>query len=185
MVTHVISDNPDILSTNSQGLPVGPPSPWTPSQTPSPATSTSNIDSTDRRNRPTAPNSRAEAIRAKARTARSDSTVTVVDKARRFGIKEGNIWSLSKTTQWLLKYKATYGLPKVSGNKEKSRSEKKQLITPAVKLEGENNSGRPVYKELSSWPVLRFDGKPGSSPFSLPETQSGRHHGWWQWRCWN
>ena len=165
----MISDNPDISSTNSQGLPIGPPSPWTPGQTPSPATSTSTIDSTDRRKCPTAPNSRAEAIRARARTsARSDSSATVLDKARRLGISDSNIWSLAKTLQWLLKYKAKYGFSKGSGSKEKSKSEKKQLVAPAIKLEDDTSLSRPVYAELKSWPVLRFDGKPGSSPFSLP-----------------
>ena len=172
-VTHVISDNPDITSTNSQGLPIGPPSPWTPSQTPSPATSTSAIDSTDRRKCPTGPNSRAEAIRARARTsARSDSSTSVLEKARRLGISDSNIWSLSKTLQWLLKYKAKYGFSKGSGSKEKSKSEKKQLVAPAIKLEEEASLNRPVYAELKSWPVLRFDGKPGSSPFSVPSSNS-------------
>ena len=171
----MISDNPDISSTNSQGLPIGPPSPWTPSQTPSPATSTSAIDSTDRRKCPTAPNSRAEAIRARARTsAKSDSSATVLDKARRLGISDSNIWSLSKTLQWLLKYKAKYGFNKGPGSKEKSRLEKKQLVSPAIKLEDETSLNRPVYSELKSWPVLRFDGKPGSSPFSLPSNSKQR-----------
>ena len=172
----MITDNiGDISSTNSQGLPIGPPSPWTPSQTPSPATSTSAIDSTDRRKCPTAPNSRAEAIRARARTsARSDSSATVLDKARRLGISDKNIWSLTKTLQWLLKHKTKHGLSKGSGSKEKSRSEKKQLISPAIKLEDENGLSRPVYKELTSWPVLRFDGKAGCSPFSLPSNSKPR-----------
>ena len=174
-MTHVISDNPDISTTNSQGLPIGPPSPWTPSQTPSPATSTSTIDSTDRRKCPTAPNSRAEAIRASARKlARSDSSASVLDKARRLGISDSNIWSLNKTLQWLLRYKAKYGSSKGSGSKENSRSEKKQLISPAIKLEDEDALNRPVYSELKSWPVLRFDGKPGSSPFSLPTNSKQR-----------
>ena len=166
-VTHVISDNPDIPSILSPALPIGPPSPWTPSQTPSPATSTSAIDSTDRRKCHTAPNSRAEAILAKARTPVGDSG-SVLEKARRLGIK--NIWSLSKTIQWLLKYKTKYGFNKSGSNRdrEKSKSEKKQLVHPAIKLEEESNNSRPIFAELKSWPVLRFDGKPGSSPFSLP-----------------
>ena len=170
-VTNVITDQ-EILSINSQGLPIGPPSPWTPSQTPSPATSTSTIDSTDRRK---CPNSRAEAIRARARTStRSDSSATVLDKARRLGIPDSHIWTLTKTLQWLLKQKAKFGLNKGSGSKEKSRSEKKQLVSPAIKLEDENGLSRPVYKELTSWPVLRFDGKPGSSPFSVPSNTKPR-----------
>ena len=165
----MISDNPDIPAVHAQTL--GPPSPWTPSQTPSPATSTSAIDSTDRRKCPTAPNSRAEAILAKARTPISighSSSGSVVEKAVRLGIK--HIWSLSKTIQWLLKYKTKYGFHKLDASKEKSKSEKKQLVHPALKLEEDSPNSRPIFSELKNWPVLRFDGKPASSPYSLPST---------------
>ena len=169
----MISDNPDIPLAHSQAL--GPPSPWTPSQTPSPATSTSTIDSTDRRKCPTAPNSRAEAILAKARTPIGighSTSGSVVEKAQRLGIK--NIWSLSKTVQWLLKYKTKYGFNKSDVNKEKSKSEKKPLVHPAIKLEEDICSSRPVFCELKNWPCLRFDGKPTSSPFSLPTNSKQR-----------
>ena len=169
-VTHVISDSPDWkfpISTPSHTA--GPPSPWTPTQTPSPATSTS-VDSADRRRCVTAPNSRAEAILAKVKGSgsRLPSTSSVLDTAKRLNCQ---IWSQTKTLAWLAKFKAKYGSIKAGGKVEDSKSEskiKRVLSSPCIKLENEVKNTRPVYSELKQWPALYFDGRPGSSPFSVP-----------------
>ena len=173
-VTHVISDTPESKFPTSQTqCPVGPPSPWTPTQTPSPATSTSAVDSERRKCPLTAPPSRAEAILAKVRNtgkAKSTTTGSVLEAAKKFNCQ---LWTLSKTLQWLTKFKVKYGSSKANSSSRSGseiKVEKKHLIAPAIKLENEANNTRPVYLELKSWPVLRFDGRPGSSPFSIPSS---------------
>lgn len=166
-VTHVISDTPESkFPSSAQSCGVGPPSPWTPTQTPSPATSTSAVDS-DRRNR--APlSSRAEAILAKVKnsSSRANTSASVLETAKRLNCQ---IWSLAKTLQWLTKFKVKFGSVKVSSRAPENKLEKKRLVPPSIKLENETpNWTRPVYLELKSWPELRFDGRPGSSPFSVP-----------------
>jgi len=169
-VTHVISDSPE-WKFPSAACTAGPPSPWTPTQTPSPATSTS-VDSADRRRCVTAPNSRAEAILAKVKGSgsRLPSSSSVLDTARRLNCQ---IWSQAKTLAWLAKFKSKYGSIKPSSltkDKEGKSDSKAQrvLASPCIKLENEVKNTRPVYQELKQWPVLYFDGRPGSSPFSVP-----------------
>ncbi len=167
-VTHVISDTPESKFPVSQGGAVGPPSPWTPTQTPSPATSTSALDS-DRRKCSTAPPSRAETILSRVRNSgsRLTNSNSVLETAKKLNCQ---IWSLAKTLQWLTKFKAKYGSVKVSSRKTETRVEKKTLLPPALKLENEAQLTRPNYLELKAWPVLRFDGRPGSSPYSIPSS---------------
>jgi len=167
-VTHVISDSPEWkFPVSTAACTAGPPSPWTPTQTPSPATSTS-VDSADRRRCVTAPNSRAEAILAKVKGSGSKvaSTSSVLDTARRLNCQ---IWSQAKTLAWLAKFKSKYGNIKSSTKDREGRSDTKKVLTsPCIKLENEVKNTRPVYQELKQWPVLYFDGRPGSSPFSVP-----------------
>jgi len=171
-VTHVISDCPEWkFPTTTTPCPAGPPSPWTPTQTPSPATSTS-VDSADRRRCVTGPNSRAEAILSKVKgtTSKVPSSSSVLDTARRLNIE---IWSQNKTLVWLAKFKSKYGSTKPTTsncNKDGRGDSKSQrvLTSPSIKLENEVKNTRPVYQELKQWPVLYFDGRPGSSPFSVP-----------------
>lgn len=166
----MISDSPEWkFPISTPSCPAGPPSPWTPTGTPSPATSTS-VDSADRRRCVTAPNSRAEAILAKVKGSgtRLPSTSSVLDTARRLKCQ---IWSQAKTIAWLIKFKTKYGAIKPSGKLEDAKSDSKAqrvLASPCIKLENEKKSTRPVYSELKQWPVLYFDGRPGSSPFSVP-----------------
>lgn len=47
----------------------------------------------------------------------------------------------------------------------------RQLVGPCIKLESSANTGKPLFAELKSWPSLHFDGRPGSSPFSVPSTR--------------
>jgi len=167
-VTHVISDSPEWkFPVSTAACTAGPPSPWTPTQTPSPATSTS-VDSADRRRCVTAPNSRAEAILAKVKGSgsRVASSSSVLDTARRLNCQ---IWSQAKTLAWLAKFKSKYGNIKSSSKDREGRSDTKKVLTsPCIKLENEVKNTRPVYQELKQWPVLYFDGRPGSSPFSVP-----------------
>jgi len=169
-VTHVISDTPESKFPTSHSS-LGPPSPWTPSQTPSPATSTSAVDS-EKRRCPTAPPSRAEAILAKVRnsSAKLINSGAVLETAKRLNCQ---IWSLSKTLQWLEKFRAKYGSSRSSRKPVEARVERKALISPSIKLENEANNTRPVHQELRAWPELRFDGRPGSSPYSTPS--NSRH----------
>jgi len=174
-VTHVISDCPEWkFPTSTTPCPAGPPSPWTPTQTPSPATSTS-VDSADRRRCVTGPNSRAEAILAKVKGAgnKVPSSSSVLDTARRL---QCEIWSQNKTLAWLAKFKSKYGSTKPSTTLGSSRDREgrgdgkaqRLLASPSIKLENEVKNTRPVYQELKQWPALYFDGRPGSSPFSVP-----------------
>jgi len=172
-VTHVITDCPEWkFPSSTTPCQAGPPSPWTPTQTPSPATSTS-VDSADRRRCVTGPNSRAEAILAKAKGSGSKvpNSSSVLDTAKRLKIE---IWSQAKTLVWLAKFKSKYGSTKPPSNcfkdKEGRGDSKTQrlLISPSIKLENDVKNTRPIYQELKQWPVLYFDGRPGSSPFSVP-----------------
>lgn len=62
-----------------------------------------------------------------------------------------------------------YGGSLKKGQKSSEKVEqKRQLVAPCIKLESTDCNTRPVFLELKSWPVLRFDGRPGSSPFSTP-----------------
>ena len=47
---------------------------------------------------------------------------------------------------------------------------KKVLHQPAIKLECEANLTKPSALELNAWPLLRLDGRPGSSPYSIPHS---------------
>ena len=149
----------------------GPPSPWTPAQTPSPATSTSTLDSDRRRH---VPSTRAEVILARAKNSGSvvASSNSVLAKARRLGIK--NLWSLEKTLVWLTKFKAKAQAQarelSLRGSRTEPRVEKNVLQHPAIKLESEANLTRPYTLELKTWPLLRVDGRPGSSPYSIPSS---------------
>ena len=167
-MTHVITDAPLSQLPGSQSSVAGPPSPWTPTQTPSPATPSSAFDSERRRG---APQSRAEAILSRVRNCRVNSGGSVLETAKRLNCQ---IWALNKTLPWLAKCKAKYG-PLKKGSKPTEQAEiKRPLVAPVIKLESLVSNTRPVVLELKSWPELRFDGRPGSSPFSTPSSSKPR-----------
>ena len=97
---------------------------------------------------------------------------SVLDLAKRLNCQ---IWSVNKTLQWLEKFRAKYGSSKSSSRKPEAKVEKKYLISPVIKIENEAGNTRPVYLELRSWPELRFDGRPGSSPFSVPSSSKHKN----------
>ena len=168
-VTHVISDRPEsqFPSAGNCAGQAGPPSPWTITPTPSPATSNPGDSASDRKRCPTAPNSRAQAILAKVKPSGSRHTsLSVLEKAKSL---DCSIWSLAKTVVWFEKFKQRYGaIASLQKSEEPRRSGKRQLVTPCLKLENECNNTRPLYSELKAWPELYFNGRPGSSPFSVP-----------------
>jgi len=90
----------------------------------------------------------------------------VLEKAKSL---DCSIWSLAKTVVWFEKFKQRYGaIASLQKSEEPRRSGKRQLVTPCLKLENECNNTRPLYSELKAWPELYFNGRPGSSPFSVP-----------------
>jgi len=181
--THLISDCP--LSEYPQSTSTaGPPSPWTPTQTPSPATPSSAVGGscTDRTRRSAcgpSVGSRAEVILSKARPqikacvgGSSNSSRQVLETALRLKIQ---VWSYQKTLTWLQKFKDKYGsLSKSVGKvRQPSESRNKRLLTnPCIKLESSARNLRPVFAELKSWPNLHFDGRSGSCPFTVPSSRS-------------
>lgn len=169
LVTHLITDCPEdkLPSARSRSIP-GPPSPWTPS----PATSASPASA----RRPVA-SSRTEAILAKVKqppkTNIDLSNSNLPEKAASLGI---NIWSLTKTLAWLAKFRAKYGSGVSGGRSGEARPKTsirgiRPLVAPCIKLETKSYSSRPVFAELKYWPTLHFDGRPGSSPFSVPSAR--------------
>jgi len=181
--THLISDCP--LSEYPQATSTaGPPSPWTPTQSPSPATPSSAVGGScnDRTRRsacgPSA-GSRAEVILSKARPqskpcigGASNSSRQVLETALRLKIQ---VWSYQKTLAWLQKFKDKYGtLSKTAGKvRHQSESRNKRLLTnPCLKLQSSVRNLRPVFAELKSWPSLYFDGRSGSCPFTVPSSRS-------------
>ena len=187
-VTAVITDTPESqfpgLTKTEKGAVFGPPSPWTP-RTPgqSPATSTSTSTSildSDRKRASIKPPSRAGAILARAKNSKvtSSNSTQVLETAYNLNI---GIWSVLKTIEWVEKYRIKYGAskdkdkdkystpPRVSKvEKRVPKVEKKVLLPPSLKLESTNSdeNTRPSYFELKAWPQIRYDGRPGCSPFS-------------------
>jgi hypothetical protein len=167
-VTHLITDCPEERLPSTSSRPIvsaGPPSPWTPS----PVTSASPAST----RRPLA-SSRTESILAKVKQPNKsvEVTSTLPDKAAQLGIQ---IWSLTKTIIWLAKFRAKYGsLSQVRNGEQRPRSAVKGvrvLASPCIKLESTTHCTRPVYAELKVWPSLHLDGRPGSSPFSVPSAR--------------
>lgn len=181
-ITHVISDSPEVklppASTAGAGAGGGPPSPWTPTPTPSPATSTS-LEGVERNKRSGAqPKSRVEAILEAAKhPQKSGGSSDVLENARRWNCQ---IWSLEKTLKWLQKFQDKYGplRPKSRPHARDSSPSVATVVTsarllekPCIKLENTARRNKPVFAELKAWPTIYYDGKPGTSPFSVPSSK--------------
>lgn len=181
-ITHVISDSPEVkfppASPAGAGAAAGPPSPWTPTPTPSPATSTS-LEGVDRNKRSgVQPKSRVEAIlEAAKQPARSGGSSDVLENARRWNCQ---IWSLEKTLKWLERFKNKYGELRPKSRPPHGRdsspslavvTSQRLLTPPCIKLENVARLNKPVFAELKAWPTIYYDGKPGTSPFSVPSSK--------------
>ena len=99
-------------------------------------------------------------------------STSLLEKAVQLGIQ---IWSLAKTLAWLAKFRAKYGphghLRSSDSRAKSSQRTTRPLTAPCIKLESAAATTRPIFAELKSWPSLHFDGRPGSSPFSVPSSR--------------
>ena len=100
-------------------------------------------------------------------------TTSLLEKAVQLGVQ---IWSLAKTLAWLAKFRAKYGPHSHLRSSDSARSKSSQrttrpLTAPCIKLESTAATTRPIFAELKAWPSLHFDGRPGSSPFSVPSSR--------------
>ena len=99
-------------------------------------------------------------------------STSLLEKAVQLGIQ---IWSLAKTLAWLAKFRAKYGphshLRSSDSRVKSSQRTTRPLTAPCIKLESAAATTRPIFAELKAWPSLHFDGRPGSSPFSVPSSR--------------
>ena len=102
---------------------------------------------------------------------RTSPSNDILEVARRFRC---HIWSLSKTVNWLAKFKAKYGNLCSGGSRAVPRHKERELVSPFIKLTSSVRHARPAIAELKSWPKISIEGWAGTSPFSDQRKQAKR-----------
>lgn len=113
--------------------------------------------------------SRVDAMLERALIQPQQCSVDPLDNARSWGIP---IWAVDKLYTWLDKIYASFRdathlkrLKHPSSNSSNTDLKVHHLKGPFIKFESYHRNTRPVFLELPAWPILNFQGDPGSCPF--------------------